>query len=95
MSNAVCVAAGRGDLQALINLVGGNVAYINVTDKDGDTPLHLASLGGHLDVLRWLHTNGANLSARSKNGGTPRDYAKNLATRAYCSPNRYDAHQER
>ena len=36
------------------------------TSQDGTTSLLLAALNGHLDVVRYLHGNGANVNAVAK-----------------------------
>ena len=42
----------------------------------GDTLLHQAARGGHLDCLRLLLEAGAKTSARNKYGRTPLDIAE-------------------
>ncbi len=39
-------------------------------DNNGLSALHVASLGGHLDIVQYLHRNGANLNLliRSRTG---------------------------
>ncbi|WP_264686029.1 MULTISPECIES: ankyrin repeat domain-containing protein [unclassified Wolbachia] len=51
-------------------------ASINEADKNGETPLHLASWGGHLDTLQHLINNGANISTKDSSGNTPLDIAR-------------------
>ncbi|WP_353285322.1 ankyrin repeat domain-containing protein [Wolbachia endosymbiont (group A) of Beris morrisii] len=51
-------------------------ASINEADKNGETPLHLASWGGHLDTLQHLINNGANISTKDSSGKTPLDIAR-------------------
>ncbi|WP_265039233.1 ankyrin repeat domain-containing protein [Wolbachia endosymbiont (group A) of Yponomeuta plumbellus] len=51
-------------------------ASINEADKNGETPLHLASWGGHLDTLQHLINNGANIGTKDSSGKTPLDIAK-------------------
>ena len=42
----------------------GHVDYnLNLVDNDGYTALHLASLNGHLQVVNYLCTSGAELEA--------------------------------
>ncbi|HCE59678.1 MAG TPA: hypothetical protein DEQ74_02500, partial [Wolbachia sp.] len=38
---------------------------------DGDTPLHIATFFGHLDIMEYLISKDANLSARCNFGNTP------------------------
>ena len=48
---------------------------INMGDYDGRTPLHLAASGGHLDVVKLLCRNGANVNCEDRWGGKPLDDA--------------------
>lgn len=44
-------------------------------DKDGQTPLHLATSRGLLDVVQHLIKNGANVNRLNREGLTPAEYA--------------------
>jgi putative sugar O-methyltransferase len=57
---AVCEAAGRGELNSLRRL-HQNGARLHASN---DEPLCRACQGGHLDVVRYLHQNGVALDAR-------------------------------
>ena len=64
-------AAGTGDLDGVMQLVDLGV-YVEVRDKDGQTPLSNAALGGHLDVVEFLVcTAGVEVEARSYDYTTP------------------------
>ena len=64
-------AAGTGDLDGVMQLVDLGV-YVEVRDKDGQTPLSNAALGGHLDVVEFLVcTAGADAETRDFDGLTP------------------------
>jgi ankyrin repeat protein len=43
---------------------------VSAQDKDGQTPLHLASQAGQLDVVDMLIARGADVSAQDKDGQT-------------------------
>ena len=44
-------------------------ADINVkSNKYGNTPLHLASQNGHLEVVKYLKSVGADIHAKNNNG---------------------------
>ena len=43
----------------------------SVANNDGDTPLHLAALGGHLAACELLQTRGADAGAANTGGCTP------------------------
>ena len=45
-------------------------------DEDGWQPLHWACVYGHLEVAKWLHTQGVDLNAKTNNGYTPLSYAQ-------------------
>ena len=53
--------------------------YINVnidsTDNDGMTPLHVATIKGHYDVVKYLLENGVNLNILDNYGSSPLHYA--------------------
>ena len=44
---------------------------MNKKDSNGWTPLHEGARGGHLDVVKLLVKNGANLNEKSYSGETP------------------------
>ena len=49
------------------------VLYFIVVDEDLWQPIHAASCWGHLEIVELLAQNGANISARTRNGETPFD----------------------
>jgi cell wall-associated NlpC family hydrolase len=67
--NAVHAAAAEGHLDVLRFLAdaGGN---LTAQDKDGWTPLILASQNGHLDVVKYLVGKGCYIDASAHNGET-------------------------
>jgi hypothetical protein len=51
-------------------------AKLNVTEKtNGWTPLHLACMGGHIDIIKQLVKAGASTSKVDYHGATPKDCA--------------------
>jgi hypothetical protein len=52
-----------------------NVVPLNVKDKDGNTPLHLASKFGHLPIVEFLLQSGADWKLRNKNSQSVEDVA--------------------
>lgn len=49
---------------------------IHLVDFDGNTPLHVAAMHGHMEVFSYLHSNGAVIDRENKAGETPLDLAK-------------------
>ena len=50
---------------------------VNRGNQWGWTPLHVASYGGHVEVITALLTAGADKTIKEKGGKTPVDVAKN------------------
>lgn len=74
---ALHIAAARGDMHTVKNLLkvvmdGGQESDIlHARDINNWQAVHEAARGGHLEVLMYLVERGADLSAMTKNGGTP------------------------
>ncbi len=64
-------AAQKGDLERVKALVEANPALVSSKDSNGNTPLHLAALGGHKDVAEFLLANRAEVDARNYRDATP------------------------
>ena len=67
---AVHAAAEQGD-KALLELLVGAGAALNVQDRKGDTPLLLACTAGHLEPAQMLLDKGADASAANHKGDMP------------------------
>ncbi|XP_055319038.1 L-asparaginase isoform X2 [Sitodiplosis mosellana] len=70
----MCAAASRGLLKRLMSyrLAGANLSQ---TDLSHRTPLHLACLHGHTEVVEYLLKNGVETSVLDHLNLTPYDYA--------------------
>jgi ankyrin repeat protein len=68
-------SAERGDSERLIQLVEKE-PEIDAQDEFGRTPLMLAALNGHIDVVRLLLENGANPAIEAKFGATALSFAE-------------------
>jgi ankyrin repeat protein len=49
---------------------------IDISDEDGNTPLHIALLNAHAGCATALIEAGANMNAKNKAGRTPKDEAR-------------------
>lgn len=69
-AGALHQAASHGDIAQLQELLadGGD---LDAQDSSGETPLTLASLGGHLEIVQALIDRGANIQARNDGGLSP------------------------
>lgn len=67
-----------GDLAGLKKELTKKKELINAKDKNGWQPIHEGARGGHLDVVKYLVENGADINARTTGeyGGTALYYAK-------------------
>ena len=63
-------AAARGDLEKVRALVQASPGTISAR-VDGTTALHEATRGGHVEVVKFLVANGANVNALNFSGLTP------------------------
>eukprot|EP00887_Chlorella_sp_A99_P003100 scaffold9.g3100.t1 len=66
---AAAVEGARGGerlLAALLAVVEGPAAYLDLPDREGNTPLHLAIEGGRLGAARRLLEAGADANARNR-----------------------------
>lgn len=59
-------AAENGNITKLQSLINENHSLIQITDKDGYTPLHRACYSNHINLVKYLIENGANLLAKTQ-----------------------------
>ena len=59
-------AAENGKLDEVKSLLEQDPTLANVTDKEGYTPLHRACYGNHVEVVKYLLQNGANIAAKTE-----------------------------
>ena len=62
------------DHEEILVLLIDKSADINAKDINGNTPLHNASIKGHIKIVEILVGKGANVNAKTDNGRTPLDF---------------------
>nr|KAF6437953.1 hypothetical protein HJG59_008670 [Molossus molossus] len=73
-------AAEKNRLTTVQRLLSEKATQVNTRDEDEYTPLHRAAYGGHLDVVRELIAQGADVHAVTVDGWTPLHSAFPLTT---------------
>src|ERR1700756_2981435 len=71
LSASIQEAAKSGDLKVLRNLLNGNADLVFSKDTNGNTPLHLAAHGNHIDVVSLLLLSKADVNAENNDGWSP------------------------
>lgn len=76
-ANALHVSASRGQVDSLRFYIGRKIlTNINeTTSGDLFTPMHLAALGGRLDVAKLLLAHGADVNLKTNDGSLPLHFA--------------------
>jgi ankyrin repeat protein len=69
-------------IELLLDKESGRLADVNAADKDGDTPLHIASQLGYDAVAKQLLIHEADVDARNKADKTPLHLASSYGHRA-------------
>jgi ankyrin repeat protein len=69
------VVCRTGNVEILNELLNAPDASLHIRQRQEYTPLHLASLYGHVDVVRVLLDHGANTTHHTRGGYTPLDLA--------------------
>ncbi|HEY3913897.1 MAG TPA: ankyrin repeat domain-containing protein, partial [Verrucomicrobiae bacterium] len=64
-------AAENGDLEKVKTLLRANPELVFSNNEAGATPLHMAAMGGHKDIVEFLLANKADINAKNNYGMTP------------------------
>ncbi|XP_075290076.1 ankyrin repeat domain-containing protein 27 isoform X3 [Opisthocomus hoazin] len=64
-------AVADGDLEMKFARVSANGLGVNVSNQDGFTPLHMAALHGHSELVSLLLKHGASISAKNAKQAVP------------------------
>jgi len=64
-------AAEYGDLDTLIDIAKTDTESLFAGDNNGWQPIHEAARSGHLEVVEFLHSQGADINARTHMGHSP------------------------
>lgn len=76
-STVAHLAAQSGDVDTLAQEISKKKDLINAKDSNGWQPIHEGARGGHLDVVKYLVENGADINAQTHSkGGTALWWAK-------------------
>eukprot|EP01126_Amoeba_proteus_P003913 TRINITY_DN1131_c0_g1_i17.p1 TRINITY_DN1131_c0_g1~~TRINITY_DN1131_c0_g1_i17.p1 ORF type:complete len:169 (+),score=34.84 TRINITY_DN1131_c0_g1_i17:598-1104(+) len=71
-------AAAQGDKNGFVKILSLGLD-INAVNKNGKTPLHVASEKGHLDVIKVLLMNGASTTIKDGFGRNPAECGRTTA----------------
>ncbi|KAI9822663.1 MAG: hypothetical protein M1827_000382 [Pycnora praestabilis] len=81
---ALGYAIAKGDHEGVRAVMRGEPEWLlNETDYSGNTPMHLASCGPNLDILRDFLSQGASVHLRNRTGRTPLFLAANAALKEH------------
>jgi hypothetical protein len=76
---ALHVAAGEGDINRLVELLKNeNTEILHAKDMNGWQAIHEAVRSGRLEVVKYLVDMGADIGAKTSNGGTPLWWGKRI-----------------
>jgi ankyrin repeat protein len=73
--NLLFYAAKQGDKEQLLHILQDDIFGVNTQNEEGETSLHLAVTGEHVEFVAALLQAGADPNISSKSGSTPLLYA--------------------
>uniref|UniRef100_A0A8C3RMB5 Ankyrin repeat domain 27 n=1 Tax=Chelydra serpentina TaxID=8475 RepID=A0A8C3RMB5_CHESE len=71
LCHPLCQCSKCEPIQKRLARIPANGLGVNVTNQDGFTPLHVAALHGHPELVYLLLKHGANISAKNTNHAVP------------------------
>ena len=71
VDNALLQACLEGNEDALAHAVRHGALATRARDAMGATPLHMACLGGHLDIAAWCADQGLDVTTADAQGALP------------------------
>ncbi len=77
-------ACQKGDIAMVKSILNSDLDQLNARDSNGWQPIHEAVHGGHLDIVKFLVSKGAQVDERTNNGGTPLWWAKSTFRRGHA-----------
>ncbi len=80
MAKNIWIAASDGELSVVQQYINSGNFTSNSKDPNGYTPIHAASSYGHLELLRFLISNGGDINIQDNDGETPLHYAEDVDT---------------
>ena len=76
INSRLCMAARRGNIPEMHELLSGGFYKINAKRSNGMTPLHWTANKGHLEATAFLLEQGADPNIRDNMGWTPLKHAQ-------------------
>lgn len=76
----IWIAASDNDIEYVKNAIGSGTNSANDKDANGYTPVHAAASYGHLELLRYLITQGGNVDIADSDGDTPLHSVEDVTT---------------
>jgi ankyrin repeat protein len=79
IQDQISAAIRQRDQATAIRLLEADLSMIHACDREGKTPLHLASGNGDVELVQWLLKRRANVHKKDPSEKTPLDYAASSA----------------
>lgn len=80
-------AAARNDMETVQAILSRNLQALHTADRNGWQPIHEAVRAGHTKMVKLLISHGADMGAKTENGGSPLWWAKRSLPRGHPTIN--------